>query len=47
VRLTEPCAHLERLTRAGVLRGLVHRAGIRADLLTGGTIAVGDPVEPL
>ncbi len=25
----------------------VHRAGIRADLLTGGTIAVGDRVEPL
>jgi MOSC domain-containing protein YiiM len=47
VRLAEPCAHLERLTRDGVLRGLVHRAGIRADLLTGGTIAVGDPVEPL
>jgi hypothetical protein len=47
VRLAEPCAHLQRLTRPGVLRGLVHRAGIRVDLLTDGTIAVGDSVEPL
>lgn len=47
VRLAEPCAHLERLTRPGVLRGHVHRAGIRVDVLTGGTIAVGDRVEPL
>lgn len=43
-RLAEPCAHLERLTRPGVLRGLVHRGGLRADVLAGGTIAVGDDV---
>ena len=40
-RLAEPCSHLERLTRAGLLRPLVHRAGLRADILTGGTISVG------
>lgn len=40
----EPCRHLERLTRPGVLRGLVHRGGLRADILAGGTIRVGDPV---
>jgi hypothetical protein len=44
-RLAEPCAHLERLSGPGVLRPLVHRAGLRADILTGGTISVGDPVE--
>jgi MOSC domain-containing protein YiiM len=43
-RLAEPCAHLERLTRPGVLRGLVHRAGLRADILTGGVIRPGDTV---
>jgi hypothetical protein len=46
-RLAEPCAHLERLTRPGLLRPLVHRAGLRADILAGGTIRVGDTVTPL
>jgi hypothetical protein len=43
-RLAEPCAHLEKLTRPGVMRPLVHRAGLRADILHGGRIAVGDRV---
>jgi MOSC domain-containing protein YiiM len=42
-RLCEPCAHLERL-RPGTLRPLVHRGGLRADILAGGVIRVGDPV---
>ena len=40
----EPCSHLEGLTRPGVLRGMVHRAGLRADIVRGGRIAVGDRV---
>jgi hypothetical protein len=43
-RLAEPCAHLERLVRPGLLRPLVHRGGLRADILTGGTITTGDDV---
>lgn len=43
-RLAEPCSHLERLTRPGILRPLVHRAGLRADILTGGMIRTGDAV---
>jgi hypothetical protein len=43
-RLAEPCAHLERLTRPGILRPLVHRAGLRADIVRGGPISVGDTV---
>ncbi|WP_207956104.1 MOSC domain-containing protein [Rubrobacter marinus] len=46
-RRCEPCAHLEGLTRPGVLRGLVHRGGLRADVLSGGEIRLGDPVEAL
>ena len=46
-RRCEPCAHLERLTRPGVLRGLVHRGGLRADVLSGGQIKAGDRVEAL
>jgi hypothetical protein len=43
-RLAEPCAHLERVSRPGLLRPLVHRAGLRADILTSGTIVLGDRV---
>jgi len=44
-RLCEPCAHLERLTRPGVLRAYIHRGGLRADVLTDGEVAVGDTVR--
>ena len=40
----EPCSHLQGLTRPGVLPGMVHRAGLRADIVSGGRIAVGDAV---
>jgi hypothetical protein len=43
-RLAEPCAHLEKLARPGLLRPLVHRGGLRADILGAGTISVGDQV---
>jgi hypothetical protein len=45
-RLAEPCSHLERLTRPGLLRPLLHRAGLRADILTSGIVAVGDQLVP-
>jgi hypothetical protein len=44
-RLCEPCAHLQRLTRPGVLAELVHRGGLRADILSDGEIAVGSVVR--
>jgi hypothetical protein len=44
-RRAEPCAHLEQLTEPGTLRGLVHRGGIRADILDAGTINVGDTIR--
>ncbi len=47
-RLCEPCAHLERLTasagKPGVLRALIHKGGLRADVISGGKIRVGDRV---
>jgi hypothetical protein len=46
-RLAEPCAHLERLARPGLLRPLVHRGGLRADILVGGRLSVGDEVAAL
>ena len=46
-RLCEPCAHLENVSGAGLLRPLVHRGGLRADILVGGTITLGDELVPL
>jgi MOSC domain-containing protein YiiM len=43
-RLAEPCAHLERLTRAGVRNALVGRGGLRAEVVAGGVIRVGDRI---
>ena len=43
-RLCEPCGHLETLTRPGVRRGLVHRGGLRAEIVDGGMIRTGDGV---
>jgi MOSC domain-containing protein YiiM len=47
VELCEPCTTLEKLTRPGVIKAYVHRAGLNADILTDGEIAVGDAVEPV
>jgi hypothetical protein len=43
-RLCEPCSHLQRLTGTALLRPLVHRGGLRADILTSGVVRVGDPI---
>jgi MOSC domain-containing protein YiiM len=43
-RLCEPCAYLEGLTQPGVLTGLIHRGGLRAEIVTGGTIRVDDAI---
>ena len=47
VELCEPCSHLESLTRPGLIKQLLHRAGLRADVLTDGTIRVGDELVAL
>jgi MOSC domain-containing protein YiiM len=44
VELCEPCRHLQELTRAGIIKDLIHRGGLRADILSDGVIRVGDPV---
>lgn len=45
LRLAEPCAHLERLTGPGLLRPLIHRGGVRVDILTDGTIHTGAQIS--
>jgi hypothetical protein len=44
-RLCEPCAHLERLTTPGTLRALIHKGGLRVDILTDGRIRAGDRIS--
>jgi hypothetical protein len=46
-RLCEPCAHLERLTTKGVLRGLIHRGGLRADILSDGLITTSASIRTI
>ena len=45
IRLCEPCAHMEELAGKRVLQGLVHKGGLRAQIIEGGLIKVGDSVQ--
>ena len=47
VELCHPCSSLEKMTQKGVIKGLVNRGGLNADILTDGEISVGDRVEEL
>ena len=42
IRLCEPCDHLEKLTGQSLIKGLLHRGGLRAQILTAGVIRTGD-----
>lgn len=47
VEICEPCLHLSKVTRPDILKALVHRGGLNADILTDGTISVGDEIVEL
>jgi MOSC domain-containing protein YiiM len=45
MRLCEPCEYVQGLTgKDGLLKALVHRGGLRADIISGGTIRIGDEI---
>ncbi len=46
-RLCEPCKYLEDLVGKPILNPLLHRGGLRADVLEGGEIRIGDEVRPV
>jgi hypothetical protein len=45
-RLCEPCRVIQGYAQRPILRALVHRGGLRADILGDGEIMVGDEVRP-
>src|SRR6266851_2700034 len=45
LKLCEPCSHLQRVSHPKVLPGLVHRGGLRAQILSEGMIRVGETVK--
>jgi len=47
IRLCEPCSHLQKLTDREVIKGLRHRGGLRAQILSEGLLRKGDPVSPV
>ena len=45
IKLCEPCGYLEEITGKMVKEGLIHRGGLRAQIISGGLIKVGDSIE--
>jgi MOSC domain-containing protein YiiM len=44
IELCEPCTSLQAMTKPGIIKGLAHRGGLNADILSDGEISVGDAV---
>ena len=47
VELCEPCGYLEKMTSKGAIKALLHRGGLRAEIVESGKISVGDKVCPV
>jgi hypothetical protein len=45
IRLCEPCDYLARLTSPEILRSMLHKAGLRAAILSSGTINLDDVIN--
>jgi MOSC domain-containing protein YiiM len=45
LELCEPCGHLEQLTGRQVKAGLVHRGGLRSEIIETGMVRVGDSID--
>ncbi len=47
IELCEPCGYLEKCTFPGIKKALLHRGGLRAEIVRGGTIRIGDTIQGL
>jgi MOSC domain-containing protein YiiM len=46
LELCEPCAPLARRTHQAILWGLLHKGGLRCQIISDGVIRVGDEIRP-
>ena len=46
VELCEPCGHLARMSSRTYEKALLHRGGLRAEILMSGAVVAGDPIRP-
>ena len=44
IKSCPPCAYLEEMTRPGVRAALVNRGGLRAEVVSGGVLRIGDEI---
>jgi MOSC domain-containing protein YiiM len=47
LELCEPCSLFAKRTRREVLKGFLHRGGLRARIISGGEVRVNDPIVEL
>ena len=47
IRLCEPCNYLAKITRPETLRGLAHKGGLRAQIMSTGLIRCGDSISEI
>jgi MOSC domain-containing protein YiiM len=47
LRLCEPCGYLEKLTQKPVKKALQHRGGLRAQIIRGGVLRIGEVIRPM
>ncbi len=45
VRLCEPCAHLAGILTSDIISAMVHKTGLRAQIISGGNVSVGDALQ--
>jgi MOSC domain-containing protein YiiM len=44
IRLCEPCTHMEEVSGKQARKGLIHRGGLRAQIVKSGKLCVGDEI---
>ena len=47
IRLCEPCTYLAKISFPETLKGLIHKGGLRAQIVSEGVIRVGDTLVPM
>jgi MOSC domain-containing protein YiiM len=46
VMLSVPCRHIEQVTGREIFNAMVHRSGLMARIVRGGTVRLGDAIAP-